>query len=44
MVKSSSSSAEDPGFDSRLDRRDFSGLDSTGDLKVGTPVAILPGA
>ena len=43
VVKTSASGAEDPGFDSRL-RRDFSGLSHTGDLKIGTPVATLPGA
>ena len=45
MVNSSSSSrAEDPGFDSYLRRGDFSGSSHTSDLKVGTPVTILPGA
>ena len=42
MVKASASGAEDPGFESRL-RRDFSGSSHTSDLKIGTPVAILPG-
>ena len=41
VVKASTSKAEDPGFDSRL-RRNFSGSSYTGDLKTGTPVAILP--
>ena len=41
--KASASTAEDPGFESRL-RRDFSGSSHTGDLKIGTPVATLPGA
>ena len=39
----SASRAEDTGFESRL-RRDFSGLSHTSDLKIGTPVANLPGA
>ena len=39
-VKASASRAEDPGFKSRL-CRDFSG---SSDLKIGTPVASLPGA
>ena len=43
VVKASTSGAEDPGFDSRL-RRDFSGSSHTSDFKIGTPVAILPGA
>ena len=43
MVEASASGAEDPGFESRL-RRDFSGLSHTSDLKIGTPVATLPGA
>ena len=43
VVKASASRAEDPGFESRL-RRDFSGSSHTGDLKLGTPVATLPGA
>ena len=43
MVKASASGAEDPGFESRL-RRDFSGSSHTSDLKIGTPVATLPGA
>ena len=34
--------AEDPVFDSRLPRRDFSGLSHTSAFKLGTPV--LPGA
>ena len=41
--KASASRAEDPGFESRL-RRDFSGSSHTSDLKIGTPVATLPGA
>ena len=43
MVKASTSGAEDPGFESLL-RRDFSGSSHTSDLKIGTPVATLPGA
>ena len=43
MVKASASGAEDPGFESCL-RRDFSGSSHTNDLKIGTQVAILPGA
>ena len=43
VVKASASGAEDPGFESRL-RRDFSGSSHTSDLKIGTPVATLPGA
>ena len=43
VVKASASRAEDPGFESRL-RRDFSGLSHISDLKIGTPVATLPGA
>ena len=41
--KASASRAADTGFDSRL-CRDFSGLSHTSDLKIGTPVATLPGA
>ena len=43
MVKVSASTAEDPGFESRL-RRDFSGSSHTSDLQIGTPVATLTGA
>ena len=43
VVKASASRAGDPGFDSRL-LRDFSGSSHTGDFKIGTPVASLPGA
>ena len=39
----SASRAEGPGFESRL-RRDFSGSSHTSDLKIGPPVATLPGA
>ena len=41
--KASASRAEDPGFKSRL-HRDFFGSSHTSDLKIGTPVATLPGA
>ena len=43
VVKTPASKAEDPGFESRL-RRDFSRSSHTSDLKIGTPVANLPGA
>ena len=43
VVMASASRAEGPGFDSRL-RRDFSGSSHTSDLKIGSPVATLPGA
>ena len=43
LDKASNSSVEDPGFESLL-RRDFSGSSHTSDLKIGTPVATLPGA
>ena len=43
VVKASASGAEGPEFESRL-RRDFSGSRHTSDLKIGTPVATLPGA
>ena len=43
MVKASASGVEDPEFDSRLSRGDFSGSSSTSDLKIGTPVANLQG-
>ena len=42
-IKAPASRAEDPGFESRL-RREFSGLNHTRDLKIGFPVATLPGA
>ena len=42
VVKASASEAEDPEYESRL-RRDFSGSSHTSDLKIGTPVATLPG-
>ena len=43
MVKASTSKAADPGFDSHLHFGDFSGSSHTSDLKIGTPVAFLPG-
>ena len=43
VVKVSLSRAVDAGFKSCL-RRDYSGSSHTSDLKVGTPVATLPGA
>ena len=43
LVKVSALGAEDPGFKSRL-QRDFSGSSHTSDLKIGTPMATLPGA
>ena len=43
VVKVSTSRAEDPGFESHL-RWDFSWSRQTSDLKIGTPVATLPGA
>ena len=42
-TKASASRAEDPRFECRL-HRNFSGLSHTSDLKIGTPVATLPGA
>ena len=44
VIKASAGRAADPGFDSRLSRGDFSRLSLTSDLKIGTPVATLPGA
>ena len=44
VVKASTSRAEDPWLDSRLRYGDFSGSSHTSDLKIGTPVATLPGA
>ena len=43
VVKASASRVEDPGFESRS-CRDFSGSSHTSDLKIGTPLATLPGA
>ena len=43
MGKASASRAEEPGFESHL-HQDFSGSNHTSDLKIGTPVATLPGA
>ena len=42
VVKASASRAEDPGFESPLES--FPGSSHTGDLKIGIPVATLPGA
>ena len=42
VVKASAPKAEGPGFESRM-CRDFSGSSHTSDLKIGTPVATLPG-
>ena len=44
VVKASTSRAEDPGFDSRVLRGDFSGSSHTSDLKICIPMATLPGA
>ena len=44
VVKASALRAEDPVFESRLRRDFFSGSSHTSDLKIGTPVATLPGA
>ena len=44
VVKASASRAEDPRFESRLRRDFFPGSSHTSDLKIGTPVATLPGA
>ena len=41
-AKASASRAEDPGFDSRM-QRDFSGSSNTSDLKIYTSVTTLPG-
>ena len=41
-LQASASREEDPGFDSCLRRREFSGSRYTSDLKIGTPVATLP--
>ena len=43
VVKASATRAEDPGFESRF-QLDFSGSSHTIDLKIGIPVATLPGA
>ena len=42
VVKVLASEAEDPVFESRM-RRDFSGSSHTSGLKIGIPVATLPG-
>ena len=41
VVQASASRAEDPGFESL---EIFSGSSYTSDIKIGTPVATLPGA
>ena len=43
LIQASASKAEDPGFDSGLRHGDFSGSSHSSDLKIGTPVATLPG-
>ena len=43
VVRASTSRAEDPGFVFHM-QRDFSGSCHTSDLRIGTPVATLPGA
>ena len=43
VVRASASKAEDPGFESCL-CRNFSGSSHISDLKIGSPVATLPGA
>ena len=43
MVKVSALGVEGLGLESCL-RQDFSGSSHTSDLKIGTPVATLPGA
>ena len=44
VVEASASGAEDPCFDSCLHRGDFSGSCHASDLKIGIPMATLPGA
>ena len=44
MVKASALRVADSGFDSRFLRGDLSASSHTGDLKIGTLVATLPGA
>ena len=44
VVKVSTSRSEDPGSDSHLRHGDVSWSCDTSDLKIGTPVATLPGA
>ena len=43
LVKAFASGTKDLGFEFRL-QRDFSGSSRTSDLKIGTPLATLPGA
>ena len=44
VVKTFTSRVQDPGFDSCWCCGDFSRLRCTSDMKIGTPVATLPGA
>ena len=44
VVKASTLRAADLGFASRMYLGDFSMLSHTSDLKIGTPVATVPGA
>ena len=44
VVRASASRAADPGFDSHLRRGDVFGSSHTRDVKIGTPMATLPGA
>ena len=44
LVKATAFGADDPGFNSCLRHGDFSGSSHASDLKIGTPVATLPGA
>ena len=44
VVKASALKVADLGFHSCLQRGDFSGLSHISDLKIGPPVAMLPGA
>ena len=44
VVKVFTSGTEDPGLYFRLRHGHFSGSRHTSDLKIGTPVATLPGA
>ena len=43
VIRASALGVEVPGLESRL-KWDFSGSSHTSDLKIGTPVATLPGA
>ena len=44
VVKASAPRAADTGFEARLRFGDFSGSSHTSDLKIGAPLATLPGA